>query len=135
MERYYDPKHGLGSVYKYYKSQDKYTYDQLKEMIGNQEAYQLNRQPKNAYFPITGRGKGSYQMDLMFPPEVRGYTCILCIINVNTRVAYAYAMKSKKDTYENLERWLKEVKDANFMQSDKGSEFVNSKVKELFEQK
>ena len=133
MESYYDPRHGLGSSYKFYKSQNRYTYQQVKDMIAKQEAYQLNKQGRNVYFPIWGHGDGSYQMDLMFPPEVRGYTCILCIININTRYAYCYALKSKAGTYEALKRFFSDVKDVHFMQSDRGSEFNNAKVKALLE--
>ena len=134
MEAYYDVKHGLGSAYKFYKSQKKYTYDEIKSMIANQEAYQLNRQgTKVSFFPILGPGPGSYQADLMFPPEVDGYSSILCIINVLTRVAYCYAQKSKADTFGNLKLWLtSNRKSVNFVQTDSGTEFVNKNVKKLF---
>ena len=131
---YYDVKSGLSSAYKIYKSQNKYTYQQVQDMLARNEAYQLNKQgSKTAYFPIVGTGKGSYQADLMFPEAYRGYTCILCIINVITRVAYCYAQKSKSETSDNLEKWLKSVEQpVNFIQTDSGSEFVNKKVNKLF---
>ena len=136
MEAYYDPRKGLGSAYKFYKSQKKYTYEQVKAMLEKQEAYQLNKQgTKTAYFPIVGVTSGSYQADLMFPNEYKGYTCILCIINVITRVAYCYAQKSKSETYNNMAKFLEDVEGVNFIQTDSGSEFVNRKVSQLFEDK
>ena len=136
MESYYDVKHGLGSAYKFYKSQNKYTLAQIQGMIGKQEAYQINRQgTATAFFPILGVAPGSYQADLMFPEAWRGYTCVLCIINVITRVAYCYAQRSKSDTYDNLRLWLKSLDGkVSFVQTDSGSEFVNHKVKALFEE-
>ena len=51
MADYYDPRVGLGSAYKYYKSQDKYTYKQIKEMLDKKEAFQLNKQgTKTSFF-------------------------------------------------------------------------------------
>ena len=133
MDSYYDVRHGLGSAYKFYKSQKKYTYGQIQDMLAKQEAYQINRQgTKTDYFPILGVGPGSYQADLMFPEAWRGYTCVLCILNVITRVAYCYAQRSKSDTYDNLRLCLKTVQEkVSFVQTDSGTEFVNKKVGDL----
>ena len=89
MEDYYNPKKGLGSAYKYYKSQDKYTYKQIQEMLNNQEAYQLNKQgTKTYYFPIVGHGKGSYQADLMFLDNDRGYNNVLWASNTGGKAHF-----------------------------------------------
>ena len=138
MEEYYNPRTGLGSAHKFYKSQSKLSYAEVKSMLAKQEAYQLNQQGgKVEYFPIWGRGAGSYQADLMFPPAYRGFDTILCIINVNTRVAACYAQKGKSAdvTFGNLKRWLDGTHGVSFIQTDNGREFLNAKVKRLFEER
>lgn len=135
MQNYYDPKKGLSGAYAYYKSQNTYTYKQIKDMIAKQEAYQLNKpQHKIAYFPIVGHGKNSYQADLMFLDEDKGFKSILCIINVITRVAYAYPLqdKSENSVYDAFKAWLKSGVEVEHLQTDRGSEFTNKKVKDLF---
>ena len=136
MADYYDPRVGLGSAYKYYKSQDKYTYKQIKEMLDKKEAFQLNKQgTKIAFFPIVGKGMYSYQADLMFPVEYNGYTCILCIINVITRVAYCYAMKNKtkEEVYDKFVKFFEDLDGypIHYIQTDNGKEFTNKKLREL----
>lgn len=138
MNLYYDTKKGLGSAYKIFKGQDKLKYDQVKELLKNQEPYQLNKQGTTTrYFPIVGHGIGSYQADLMFLNIDKKYSSVLCIINVITRVAYAYPQKSKSDTSSNLAKWLKELPEGikvRFIQTDNGSEFLNRKVKAIFDE-
>lgn len=132
MERFYNPKTGLSGIYSMYKGQHEYTLQQIKDMIQNKEAYQLNKQKvKTYFFPIVGHGKGSYCADLMFLDNDRGYNNILCIINLITRVAYAYPQKSKADTYDNLKKFFSEVPDVKHLQTDNGSEFTNKRVREL----
>ena len=138
MADYYNPRVGLGSAYKYYKSQDKYTYKEIKEMLANKEAFQLNKQgTKTAFFPIVGKGMYSFQADLMFPDEYNGYTCILCIINAITRVAYCYAMKNKtqEEVYDKFVEFFKDLKGSiHYLQTDNGKEFTNKKMRELLKQ-
>ena len=138
MEDYYNPRTGLGSAYKFYKSQKngKYTVEQIKEMLNKQEAFQLNKQgTKTAYFPIVGKGPGSYQGDLMFLDTYKGYIGIFTVINVITRVAYAYAIKSKTDTYKAVAQFLDDCKDVRYLQTDNGSEFLNQKVQALIKER
>ena len=143
MENYYNPKLGLSSAYKIYKGQHGLTLNQVKDTIQTYEPVQLNKQiGKIEYYPIVGHGPNSYQADLMLLDPDDGYNCILCIINVITRVAYCYALKKKsdvkndselvKDTYRGLKDFYKTVPDVEHLQTDAGTEFVNSKVKELF---
>ena len=97
MENYYNPKLGLSSAYKIYKGQTGLTLNQVKDKIAKYEPVQLNKQiGKIDYYPIVGHGKNSYQADLMFLDSDDGYNCILCIINVITRVAYAYPLKKSR---------------------------------------
>lgn len=138
MADYYDPRVGLGSAYKFYKSQDKYTYKQIKEMLDKKEAFQLNKQgTKTAFFPNVGRGMYSYQGDIMFPNAYNGYIGILCIINVITRVAYCYALKSKAqdEIYNKFLQFFEDLKDLpiHHLQTDNGKEFTNKKLKSLFD--
>jgi len=143
MDQYYNPKTGLSSAYKIYKGQNELTLDQVKAKLGKYEPYQLNKQlGKIAYFPILGHGKHSYQADLMFLDKDDGYNSILCIINVITRYAYVYPLKKKsdikndselvEDTYRSMKKFYNDVPDIEHLQTDAGSEFVNSKVKDLF---
>ena len=130
---YADPRKGLSGAYTLYKASKGKTYEQVKRMLEQQEGYQLHRQKKDVFFPIIGRGPGSYQADLMFLDEYKKFKAILCIINVNTRVAYGYALKTKEGIDEKLEEWLEQMKkdklQVNYIQTDKGSEFVNKDVR------
>jgi hypothetical protein len=136
-KKFNDAKTGLSSAYAIYlRSGGK--LKTVKEELTKENGYQLNKQTtKINYFPIIGPGLGSWQIDLMFvSPPYRGTGIILCCVNVNNRYAYCYAMKSKKQTTEYLEKFLedakKERRPVKFIQSDKGSEFLNSKVNKLF---
>lgn len=134
MDNYYNPRTGLSGIYTMYKAQHNKTLNQVKEIIQRQEPYQLNKQKGIVnYFPIVGHGPNSFQADLMFLDNDRGYNNILCIINVITRVAHAYPQKSKADTYDNLKKFYEEVPNVEHLQTDKGSEFTNKKVKGLFQ--
>ena len=65
----------------------------IQTFVSKQEGKQLSKDQRGTeYFPVWGQGPGSYQADLMF---VNGKP-ILCVINVNSRFAYAYALTSKK---------------------------------------
>lgn len=139
MIDYNNVKTGLSSAYaSYQRSGGK--LKTVKDNVQTQSGYQLNKQKTTVnYFPIMGHGKGSWQMDLMFvSPPYRGIGTILCIINVNSRYAYCYAIKSKKDVAEYLEKFINEAMKDNrlvkYIQSDQGSEFINSRVDKLFTQ-
>ena len=70
----------------------------------------------------------------MFLDEDKGFKSILCIINVITRVAYAYPLqdKSENSVYDAFKKWLKSGVEVEHLQTDRGSEFTNKKVKDLF---
>ena len=137
MIEFKDPRYGLSNPYATFKRTNE-SLDFVKHNLLNDPGYQVNRQIKPVYFPIIGHGSGSWQIDLLFPPAYKGVGIILCCIEVNTRWAYAYPFRNKKDTYNFLVEWLKDVledkRDIQFVQADKGSEFNNAKVKELFEE-
>lgn len=131
-----DPKTGLSGIYATYK-RNKLKFKDVSNILHDNTGYQLNKQIKNtAYFPITGRGEGSYQADLMFLPSYKGIGICLCCINVNTRYAYVYAMRNKAETLKYIEEFVKQAdfegRPVIFLQTDNGSEFVNSKAKQFY---
>lgn len=139
---YYNPDKGLIGPDKLYEKIKKMNLpikkEEILDFLKNQKTYQLHKritkQPK-LYMPISGLG-GTYQMDIMFYSQYkhqnRGWSCILTIINVISRKAYAYKMKGKDETYTNLVTFLKNV-DGNVdtLISDNGTEFLNNKVEKL----
>ena len=132
-----DAKTGLSSINAIAKrSHEK--YDKVKEELNAQDGYQVNKQINQVhYFPILGKGPGSWQIDLMFVDAYKGVGTILCCINVNTRYAYSYSFKSKSDTYMYIEQFIEDAKKDDrkiaYVQSDRGSEFNNAKVKSIFD--
>ena len=132
-----NPRTGLSGINATAKRSNE-KYNDIKIKLQNDEGYQLNKQigGKPSYFPIWGRGQGSYQCDLMFLPAYKGTGIVLCCINVNTRYAYAYAMRNKTDTHDAMQKFIthstEDKRICSFLQSDKGSEFNNAKMKELF---
>jgi hypothetical protein len=135
---YKDPKTGLSGVYATYRRFGG-SIKETKKKLNDDSGYQINKQTgKVFYFPIRGRGVGSYQVDLMFPPPFNGIDTLLCCINVNSRYAYVYALRGKKKVYDAMKMFIKDAKDDKrpvvYLQSDKGSEFNNTKIKELLEE-
>ena len=135
MEAYYDPKKGFSNAYALYKGQDVKTLTQVKDAIKKYEPYQLNKQLGHiTYFPTLGHGKHSYSADLMILDNDGGYNNILCIINMITRVAYAYPQKSKtaEETVGNLKKFYTAVPNVEHLQTDAGGEFDNRQAQALF---
>ena len=140
MSKYSDPKTGLSGSYATYKRNEGRVKD-IKNNLIEQTGYQLNFQNRSRrnYFPIVGKGPGSWQIDLMFfKPPWKGIENILCCVNVNTRYAYCYCFKNKSDTYIYVKKFLEDAKKderpVNFIQSDNGTEFLNKKVSPIIKQ-
>lgn len=139
-DAYYDPKTGFGGLqgFRNASRDEGYSLDATKDFLRHQEARQLNLQTKNTYFPIWGLRDGTFQADLMFFPAHHSYNALLTIINVNTRVAYAYPLKGK--TAENVlagfEQWFQDLGDlpCTHIQTDNGTEFKNKSVKKLWDE-
>ena len=136
-ELFYDPRTGLSRVGFVTRARKLgFKPKEIADFLKEQETTQLNRdQTKPAYFPLWGRGPGSYQMDLMFDSN----RTILNIINVNSRYLYSYLIKDKslKSVLPALTDFLKVSKSrspCNFLQSDNGSEFKNKSVSDLMKQ-
>jgi transposase InsO family protein len=106
------------------------------DFLKRQETQQVLQERKPPpYFPIWGRGPGSYQMDLFFPDGLKGEV-LFNIINCNTRMIYSYRLgKSKKalDIVPQLDQWLKSLPHPpSFVQSDNERAFMGKKVQEWF---
>ena len=138
---YYNPKEGfIGAKALYEKAKllnPNIKRGYVNQWLSKQSINQIHRDntKKIAYLPIFSNTPGSFQIDLSFIPKFkkvnRGYEVILTCININTRVGYAYALKNKTDTYEALQKFIKEASPITIT-SDNGSEFINSKTKKLF---
>jgi len=127
---YYDPRTGLSSLEKFYRRAREYNFTrpEVASFLARQEVHQLNKQTRQTpYFPIWG-APNTYQADLMFMDDYRGWRYILCIIDVNTRKAWCYALKRKSDTPAIFIEWMKTHK-VRVIQVDAGSEFNNRTVK------
>lgn len=121
---FYDKAQELG-----FKTKD------IEAFVEKQEGHQLTKDQRGtAYFPVWGHGPGSYQADLMFVKDKP----ILCVVNVNSRYAYAYALTNKgsKGVADALSVFVKEAEPRSpceFLQTDNGSEFLNKDVAKVLE--
>ena len=79
---------------------------------------------------------GSYQLDLMFFPKFkkqnRGYSIVMNIIEINSRMAYSIALKTKnmKEVTQGLKHLIHQIKKHTNIpiykiETDDGSEFLN----------
>jgi len=159
QDLYLNPKFGLSNVSSFttkLKSKGyKVTQKQVKQAIEKTEVSETFSQKKKInkkeLFPIYGKdpNKNYIQADLAFIPKYkkqnRGYAVILTGININTRKAYAYGLKSKtvkdknnKNT-ESAEGIISAIKKLindshmNVLTTDNGSEFTNKIIKKLLE--
>ena len=159
QDLYLNPKFGLSNVSSFttkLKSKGyKVTQKQVKQAIEKTEVSETFSQKKKInkkeLYPIYGKdpNKNYIQADLAFIPRYkkqnRGYAVILTGININTRKAYAYGLKSKtvkdknnKNT-ESAEGIISAIKKLindshmNVLTTDNGSEFTNKIIKKLLE--
>ena len=126
---YADPRF-IGARFKAEALKRGFTQQQVDNFLARQEAPQLTKQRVPAkFFPIWG-AQGTYQADLMFIDRAP----VLCVIDVNTRYAYARVLKSKEATpvAQELGIVVNTVKTPMIeLQTDNGSEFLNSKVQQV----
>ena len=137
-EVYYKPENqfkGINRLWSEIKDEAKakgLTKTQLISFLKNQEDYQrtMNRRKKPQYPKITAP-PGSYQADLTFYNDVskrnRGFTSILNIIEITTRKAYAFPLKTKsgKEVLRAFEKFRKQAKNVCMIEVDAGTEFTN----------
>ena len=89
---------------------------------------------KPLYLPIYSENGGSYQFDTFIQRKGLNF---LIFININTRKAYAYPMKTKgtKDVIEALSKFFNEVKDVKVLRSDQDAAYLSNKTLEFLRDK
>jgi hypothetical protein len=138
-EIYYDPETGFVSAQSIYEKMKKEVPLRLiKEVLGEQEVVQVHKPIKrdvSLFYPISGEA-GSYQADLFFYDSLKrdnaGYTGGLIIIEITSRMLYAYPLKKKNadEVLETFKAWLPTAKWVPAaIGTDSGTEFLNSKMK------
>ncbi len=139
-ELYYDPKSGFGSKANFVRRavQAGHAAKDALEFLKRQETQQVLQERKPPpYFPLWGRGPGSYQMDLFFPDGLKGEV-LFNIINCNTRMIYSYRLGKSKaalDIVPQLNQWIHDTKGRpHFVQSDNEKAFMGKKVQDWFAQ-
>lgn len=108
--------------------------------MDNIEVNQIKTNKKdieNNYIPISQK-INSYQADITFYDQYSkqnvGYTALLVCLNINTRFVYGFIIKNKwwNEIYDKLQKFINIAKPW-LIETDNGSEFVNNKIKKLFE--
>jgi len=149
---YYDPKNSgsLGGVQPLFREakikNPAITIDQVKEFLRRQRTYSLHKPYRKKFHrnrTIVGSIDKQWQADLADMTKLGrsngGYRYILTCIDCFSRFAWAVPVKRK--SADNLEEaFTKLFKQANprvpqRIQTDKGKEFFNSKVRNLFKAK
>lgn len=122
----------------------KITAKAFKEIFNRQEVSQVFHQlPKpKEYLSIFSKNDNSYQADLTYMDKVGtegGYNYLLTMIDVNSRYAYAYPLKSKNagEVISKFQEFLKEVHDrtgspVHSLTTDLGTEFTGNEFKDFF---
>ena len=96
---------------------------------------------KIVYPPILGNVDGSFQSDLMFMTNYKtknsGFHIIFNFIEITSRKAYSYKMKTKKaeEIIENFKRFLQDAQTVKNITIDNGSEFISKQFKDLAKEK
>lgn len=141
IDLYYNKKNfdGINNLYLKAKAiHPKIKKEQVKEFLEQQETHQMNFQKveRTKFLPIYSDAPYAFQLDLTFFPRYKkqneGYWVLFTAININTRYAYAYAMKDKTsaETLKVLQNMLEKT-EINAIETDEGSEFTNYKFKQL----
>ena len=135
---FYDPRIGLASKTSFLAQARHlgFTQKEVLAFLKAQEVAQLNKErgSKRHYFPLWGRGPGSYQCDLMFMDNPRNHAKqvpILNIIDMNSRMLYSYVLKDKTnaEVLKGLMDWVEEAREKPvYLQSDNGKEFMGKAV-------
>lgn len=111
----------------------------IKFVLDNMQIYQrkqLNTPNAANKIPIT-QTANSYQADVTFfdkfSKKNSGYRAILCVVNINTRFAYCYPLKTKtvSEVVAALQLFLSKVKTVSVFETDEGNEFCG-KIAERF---
>jgi hypothetical protein len=129
---YYDPRTGFKSAKEMHKNFPDVPLKEIKSFLSKQEVNQLHgKKHQVKYYPIFGEA-GSYQADLTFYDQYKkqngNYSIILTVIEVNSRKAYARALKNKSmptviDAFKEIMTEAKKHLPMKVVSTDQGSEF------------
>lgn len=137
LRKFYDnPKTTSNGKLKFYAIVSKHTFgitfEEVSAFLDNQEAYQLHKPaPKlRVVKPIVRNGSGDYyQIDLIImsklAPWNNGYENILTCVDVFSKKAWAYPLKTKNssEVAANMKKIVNESPNLKVVQSDNGTEF------------
>ena len=142
IENYFDPKHpaSFGGVDNFYKHLDKkFTRKQIQDWMIKQDAYTLHKPVRKQFkrrITFTTGIDDLWQADLVDLSSISkyndGYKFLLTVIDVFSKVAWAVPLKNKsgQTLTEAFSTLFLQRKPAN-LQTDKGTEFLNSRVQKL----
>jgi len=137
---YFNPSLGL-TLKKTYENAKKIdstiTLKDVKDVISNTENKNIFDKTidYNKMLPIVSQS-GTFQAGITFYEQFKkfnsGYIGLLTLVNINTKKAYVYPLKSKssEEIIKNLIMFLNEVKISR-LETDAGSEFTNKNVTDL----
>ncbi|DAC81637.1 TPA_asm: integrase [Powellomyces chytrid fungus MELD virus 1] len=139
---YYDPKQGLLSVEKLYQrlKGKGITKKDISTFIKEQEVAQVHqRLPKPTYLHIVANHINHiWQTDLCdmskYATSNKGYTFLLCIVDVYSHYAYVFPLKTKSKlaVAKCFEQLFAQRKPSNIT-SDQGSEYTNAVFRTLLD--
>ena len=117
------------------------TYDEVRDFIQKQESSQLFKRKKRIshYFPITANFRFEIlQIDLVDMSNIasanKNYKYLLVAIDVFSRYAFVYPLKSKSAEYiSEVMNELVEETSPIIINTDLGSEFISSEFKKIME--
>ncbi len=144
-ELYYDNKSvaylaNAKTLYDTVKQNHKgFTLKFIKDFLSKQEVTQiLAKKVQKFYPPIVGSGPDEFQVDLTFFNQYKrhnnGFGIIIAFIEITTRRAFCYPLKSKtsKSVCDAYELFLKDVNyKVRILTSDNGSEFISNEFKKI----
>ena len=145
MESYFDPKQpgSFASSRKFHKhSDEKFTHEQIKDWLSNQDTYTLHKPVRWRFRRrriFTSGIDDLWQADLVDMSAISkyndGYKFLLTCIDVFSKYAWAIPLKNKssKSVVAAFELLFGDRRPAN-LQTDKGTEFVNAPTRELFKE-
>lgn len=134
-DAYYNKRISASALYKYLNGA--VTHNDIKNFLSKQTVAQQHKKTKILYHSTVGTDD-SYQIDLMFygkyARQNHGFNGALLCINVDTRKAYGYPIKTKSasEIYLRLLQFLSDIKfKIKSVTVDEGNEWLNA-VRELF---
>lgn len=145
---YYDPSNpaSFSSIKKLYNAArllGDFSLQEIKNWLKSQSAYTLHKQRRVNFIRnsvIAENVDEQYQADIVdmqqFSKSNKGYKYILTVIDILSKYAFALPLKSKgshdvKNAFKEIFKYRKPLK----IQTDKGKEFLNKEVQNLFNNK